>query len=523
MVVNALNSHPEIRCHGELMQKGNEDLKGALKVVREIDPVFADEAYRHSNPYQFIDSVFALGSEARFQGFKLMLRDNAALLPAIVEDATYAKVLLYRDNVLAAYSSHKIAQVTGQGIVWRFEEVKTAKVPFDGDEFQKFKLRWDKAFAEARRLLAASGQAFLEIEYREASTDAGRRRILEFIGANPEAEIKVRTKKRSASEILDRFTNPGDAEAWLKANDLLRWKIEDSPLSSLASVFPRLVRQSSISEIFRHVMGIGKAAKDGIGAMRGIEVQQEAKSVEGPQPASGAKPRSIKRHFHILPQQGILYVSVPKVACTTLKVIFARLALGVADYVPERIHDNKMLPFCDPEEFGIRNFPEGVNDSGLKRFAFVRNPYTRVLSAYLDKFVSKPRERERLKAARARYLSELGFSAGKEITFAEFVEAVSRQPRVEMDAHWRPQADLLALPTVKYDFVGRLESFRADFLALESFLGVDLQSLYVAKDGKKTGAANRLADYYTPEIKAQVDRIYADDFEFLGFPKELPL
>ena len=79
------------------------------------------------------------------------------------------------------------------------------------------------------------------------------------------------------------------------------------------------------------------------------------------------------------------------------------------------------------------------------------------------------------------------------------------------------------LPHVKYDFIGRLETLTDDLRALESFLDVDIQSLYVSWDRKKTGAANRLADYYTPEIKAQVDRIYAADFDFLGYPKELPV
>lgn len=238
--------------------------------------------------------------------------------------------------------------------------------------------------------------------------------------------------------------------------------------------------------------------------------------------AAGAarRRREINSHFHIIPERGVVYVSVPKVASTTLKGMMARIAVGDPDYRPQKAHNVRHLPFKRPKDVGFRKFMQEVNGPTWKTFAFVRNPYSRLLSAYLDKFVRKSPEKRR--ETQAQFAEELGFEPGAPVSFAEFVAAVGTQRPPRMNQHWRPQTLLLQMPRVSYDFLGRMESFADDLDRLGTFLGIDLTAYYAVRDAKRTGAGGHLADHYTPDLKAAVDRIYAKDFELLGYPTELP-
>ena len=141
--------------------------------------------------------------------------------------------------------------------------------------------------------------------------------------------------------------------------------------------------------------------------------------------------KEINKHFHILPERKIVYVSVPKVASPTLKTIFARLAVGSAEYVPANAHNSKALPFGSPKEFGLRRLLRQIDNSKWRCVSFVRSPYSRFLSAYLDKFVRKSPEERR--ETQAKFAIELGFTPGEQVTFAEFVQAVSRQSAPAMN------------------------------------------------------------------------------------------
>jgi len=222
------------------------------------------------------------------------------------------------------------------------------------------------------------------------------------------------------------------------------------------------------------------------------------------------RPNGGLRQFHLLPEQRLLYVSLPKVASSTLKTTLLRLALGDPDYRPRRTHQ--------AAEKLLRKPPPGFDFDApdLRRFCFVRDPYSRLLSCYLDKFAQRggwdsPK--------RQRVRRDLLADPMTPIGFAEFVERVARQAPGEMNRHWRPQTALLHWGRIRYDFVGRLERFEAELARLAPI--VDLRP-WLHRRTKKTGAATRLADYYTPDLAARVRETFAADFEALGYGEALP-
>lgn len=226
MLVSALDTHPRIRCHGELFRRNASAAKGALRVLPSIDPFYMEEANRYARPKEYLAAVFALDPETDYIGFKQMLQQHVPLRNALIADPEVGKVLLYRENGLAAYSSDRIARVTGQGTVGRFGTVKTAKVPFKPKQFEAFQAKRARQYAVTRKRLAASGQDWLEVEYLEIARPEGIARVVAFLGADPQAELEVRTQKRNPSDILARFTNPRKVERYLAEHGLERWAHE---------------------------------------------------------------------------------------------------------------------------------------------------------------------------------------------------------------------------------------------------------------------------------------------------------
>jgi hypothetical protein len=142
----------------------------------------------------------------------------------------------------------------------------------------------------------------------------------------------------------------------------------------------------------------------------------------------------------------------------------------------------------------------------------VRNPNERLLSVWLDKIV-----RNRKEAFPVRARLGLPPDDATPISFAQFVSAVEQQSVAEMDAHWRTQYHQTFHPNMPYAFVGRFESFEADFRQVCARIGVDFDEYYVAERSHATGAAARLAAHYTPELRARVARKYALDFETFNY------
>jgi hypothetical protein len=228
MVVSALKTHPAVFCHGELFRPlgaaGSAFAGG--RAIEFLDSKFHSEEYRRKHYAEFLEAIFGLDYDYDFVGFKLLLHHNPAARDLLIADPRCAKVLLYRDNLLACYSSHQIAGATGQGAAGRRAVVRTAKIEFRSAHFERYRRRREALYAETRTKLKSAGQPYLDISYLEACEPDGIPRILAAIGADPAVMLTTATQKRNPSDILARFSNPEAVEAWLRANGLEHWRYE---------------------------------------------------------------------------------------------------------------------------------------------------------------------------------------------------------------------------------------------------------------------------------------------------------
>ena len=212
-----------------------------------------------------------------------------------------------------------------------------------------------------------------------------------------------------------------------------------------------------------------------------------------------------------------VYIENPKVACGHIKRSLQELDLRGTDIVVRNVHDRMESPLLMVYQLPVDQLLKVFNESGFLKFSFVRSPFTRTLSAYLDKIVRNQNHKRSILMALGRDPDDVG----QFVSFKEFVRAISTLQPYQMDNHWRPQADQLFLPRIRYDFIGRFEHMGEDLgeiltkIAGRRLAAVDRDVSY------RTNAATEITEYYDDEIADLVRTVYAKDFQSFGYSLEL--
>ena len=222
--------------------------------------------------------------------------------------------------------------------------------------------------------------------------------------------------------------------------------------------------------------------------------------------------------FFVSLKHGYLYAQAPKVASSTLNqrlialelqgtgIAYDETALHLAPY--RAVH---VRPFQMPKPMLVKTF----FGPGTYRFCFVRDPYARLLSAYLDKVGYKQDPAAEVFDHYRRDRADPDTS----VSFAEFIAwlEAGRDRIGQWNPHWRPMARLLRPDLIAYDLIGRLETFEADFAVLSARIGQSPAAAVVAVP-HLTRAADRLAEFYTPALRDRVATLYAEDFAAFNYP-----
>jgi len=230
---------------------------------------------------------------------------------------------------------------------------------------------------------------------------------------------------------------------------------------------------------------------------------------------------SVGRHLEFVPaetfdysinislQHRYVFVETPKVCCSTIKLSLQRLETALPDFIwPDEmdVHNRDFSPLLKPSQ--VLNFDALLDTESLFRFCFVRNPYTRLLSCYLDKIAGNKPPKRAILTALGRETNDLKV----DVSFSDFVNAIDSQSIQEMNPHWRPQYYQTFQNTLEFDFIGKFESFSDDFrYVLTSIVAGGITSLST-EVRHKTGASHLLDHYYTEEILAKVNQLFAVDF-----------
>lgn len=152
-------------------------------------------------------------------------------------------------------------------------------------------------------------------------------------------------------------------------------------------------------------------------------------------------------------------------------------------------------------------------------FTVVRNPYTRLLSAYLDK--------SRLAKSVREYREIPGFETRGPVGFAQFVDFLADEG-TSSNSHWYPQQALLFLPAHKQNKIVRLENFEESMIELLASLDIKIDSDHLravppSAHENCTGSAKLVSEFYNDRLLSRVFGLYESDFESFGYDERLPV
>jgi hypothetical protein len=231
----------------------------------------------------------------------------------------------------------------------------------------------------------------------------------------------------------------------------------------------------------------------------------------------------------------VLYTPIAKSACTSLKTMMVQLE-GVA-------HSDEIIRLgvhqvIDVFNTGmlLKNLPlaramEIIDAEDYYKFAVIRNPVTRAISAYTEKFVigrMAPKNHLHTYQVVRSIQSGLEPDMDRGITFRQFVDYLIAQEPHTLDPHWLPQHHYLCgIPC--YNRVYAVEQLDQLKTALENWTGTAINlgqlnaSVSSRGDDRHTGlAADNAVDLFPAELEAtgRLATDYFVDAELTGALKQ---
>lgn len=176
-----------------------------------------------------------------------------------------------------------------------------------------------------------------------------------------------------------------------------------------------------------------------------------------------------------------IWFRVPKVASTTLQNILK------TNHIQSEF-------YCETFSFNKKKYKKYF------KFAFVRNPWDRVVSCYIQKV--------------KRHLMDFVFEECFDNDFDYFVDFLDRQDLTIADRHIRLQTALV--PFKDIDFLGRFENFHNDLNEVMNILGIHLESI----PQKNPSDHLHYSHYYNERTKQIIARKYKKDIEAFAYEFE---
>ena len=216
--------------------------------------------------------------------------------------------------------------------------------------------------------------------------------------------------------------------------------------------------------------------------------------------------KRILENLRISRNKSFIYLNNPKSAATSVKNTLVNVEndLGLTNIVIQagrELHN----PYLEVFEYSPESFKRGLNYC----FSFVRNPYARALSVYLEKIEPGTDQGKEFRRA-------INVDERKNITFHEFLHGIVSLPIEKDNIHWRSQSFNLMIGKLPIHFIGYVESFEEDMSKV-------IQHIYgkpmpVTSYTRHSVSANgRLHDYVDDEAIELIKEKYEEDFDNFNY------
>lgn len=214
-----------------------------------------------------------------------------------------------------------------------------------------------------------------------------------------------------------------------------------------------------------------------------------------------------------------VYFAIDKVANSTIKQCLFEIEYQPVGKRPVTLFDKRCSPLLSPYQLPDTLLQDALTGNDFFRFAFVRDPYSRLLSCYLDRILTKtsnPR-RDLNKSLKANNLPT------DDVDFETFIETICNQSSPQQNSHWRVQHDDLCFDLIEFDYIAKFEKLwdEMEVLSKRIFGRVhpEMKDRGINKSPKATGANQRLKEYYTQKTADMVFDRYRQDFDSFGYSR----
>lgn len=204
----------------------------------------------------------------------------------------------------------------------------------------------------------------------------------------------------------------------------------------------------------------------------------------------------------------VVYMNNAKAGCSTIKRTILQRAPQMqileegGKLHPKIVHGNT--------PYWCRDYSR-ILDKDTFSFSVVRNPFARVLSAFLDKL-------ENVNLLKNQFFWQHGLPPQKAITFLDFLRLLKDSDSL-FDQHWRPQVANLYAGFMPLNEVHFLEGFdRTQNSICDRLGGI---SSFVKSNPHATNARNKVAEYINDEAQALIIDLYQEDFDVFGYSTDL--
>ncbi|HEY3638815.1 MAG TPA: hypothetical protein VGK90_11760 [Rhizomicrobium sp.] len=232
---SSLGGHPDIFMNGNIFDAGAPDRLYVFwpkeDASDEVRKTLID--LRKKDPMAFFDRVCSANYGRTHVGFKMFQGENDVVLDRLIADTDIRKIILFRRNILASFSSALVARETGKygqrdGKIQRKDP---PKVKFSPEKFASFHDRYMSFFQGVMEKVSNAGQYYFLMNYEDVNDPRVLADIAAFVGADPskpfsrELQYKSQAKQNSAN-ILSRFSNPLVVKEYLAEHGLRHWMHE---------------------------------------------------------------------------------------------------------------------------------------------------------------------------------------------------------------------------------------------------------------------------------------------------------
>jgi hypothetical protein len=228
--------------------------------------------------------------------------------------------------------------------------------------------------------------------------------------------------------------------------------------------------------------------------------------------------------FVSLPKR-YMYFEVPKAGCTQMKELLRRIE-GAAplklftngDWQTRRdmfVHSRSNVPLTSLADFNDKDQREILESPNFFRITVVRNPYSRLVSAWRNNILLCERTGRKVYLQMKGHLPDIQDKSL--VSFDEFLQYVETQCDVSnCDPHWMRQVDYVSLPAMNFTCVARLEQFSDGLRRFAEHLGLsDPLHARGKNESLPVGTAS-----YSEDLADRVYSLYQGDFESLQYDRD---